>query len=192
VGRFVDLVRPGFLAIWASRNRQILPAGASIRRPATDRNYLIYIIFLPMRRNADAISPCSQGGSRGRLGAEHAGQRLDLLAGWVRFAAKLIRLWARAQPDDRERRDEHELGSRRHQRAAPAHHPVVRALARNGFSASPQLLSPHRRRPLPTWVRAFEDVMQLVKIASFAAHPSLSGEPDRAGGAAASTAGRAA
>src|SRR4029077_7786639 len=88
------LARPAFLAIWASRNRQILPAKGSIKRPNLSSNYLVNRVFLPLRRDADAISPCSQGGLGGRLGAEGAGEGPGLFAGRARFAAERVGLGA--------------------------------------------------------------------------------------------------
>jgi hypothetical protein len=89
------LARLAFLAILASRNRQILPARGSIKRPNLSSKYLANMVFLPLCQGADAISPCSQGGSGGRLGAERAGERPGLFAGRARFAAELVGLGAR-------------------------------------------------------------------------------------------------
>src|SRR5262249_1942093 len=84
-----------FFTVWASRNRQILAAKGSIKRPNFSTNYLANMVFLPLCRDADAISPCSQGGSGGRLGGERAGEGPGLLAGGARFAAEVTRLGAR-------------------------------------------------------------------------------------------------
>src|SRR6266404_8344677 len=66
------LARRAFLAILASSNRQILPAKGSIKRPNLSANYLANRVFLPLYQGADAISPCSQGGSGGRLRTQRA------------------------------------------------------------------------------------------------------------------------
>ena len=107
------LARLAFLTIWASRNRQIRPAKVSIKHPNLRSNYLANIVFLPLYQGADAISPCSQGGSRGRLGAERAGESPGLLAGRARFAAEFVGLGARGGAVDRP------LGDPLHDRRQP-------------------------------------------------------------------------
>src|SRR6266446_8392769 len=89
------LTRLAFLAIWASRNRQILPAKGSIKHPNLSANYLANRVFLPLCRDADAISPCSQGGSGGRLRAQRVGEGPGLLAGRARLAAEVDGVGAR-------------------------------------------------------------------------------------------------
>ena len=108
------LARLAFLAILASRNRQILPARGSIKRPNLSSNYLANMVFLLLLcQGADAFSPCSQGGSRGRLGAERAGESPGLLAGRARFAAEFVGLGARGGAVDRP------LGDPLHDRRQP-------------------------------------------------------------------------
>src|ERR1700724_2662287 len=107
------LARLAFLTIWASRNRQILPAKVSIKHPNLRSNYLANMVFLPLCQGADAISPCSQGGSGGRLGAERAGERPRLLAGGARFGSEFVGLGAGGGAVDRP------LGDPLHDRRQP-------------------------------------------------------------------------
>ena len=75
------LARLAFLTIWASRNRQILPAKVSIKHPNLRSNYLANMVFLPLCQGRCDFSLLS--GRIGRAARRRARGR----------APRLVRRW---------------------------------------------------------------------------------------------------